>query len=264
MLDNVNLIGVHGKINAGKDTVGEIIQKLTTPINLPDENGFVSRQIQISPFRIKKYADKLKEIACLLMGCTRKQLEDRDFKEIELGEECWYYTNTLFNDDKQLVPYLEAGKDLHNNTSWYIIKLTPRLLLQLLGTECGRQIIHPNIWINALFADYKRTVWTGFDIFDFSKTPAKSIHHHEGHIEHSMGEYPKWIITDVRFPNEAKAIKDRGGILIKVIRPETDILAGDYESETALANYKDWDLVLDNSRDINYLTEQLVVFFNNF
>ncbi len=253
MLDNVNLIGVHGKINAGKDTVGEIIQKLTTPINLPDENGFVSRQIQISPFRIKKYADKLKEIACLLMGCTRKQLEDRDFKEIELGEEWWYYTNTLFNDDKQLVPYLEAGKDLHNNTSWYIIKLTPRLLLQLLGTECGRQIIHPNIWINALFADYKLSGGFGYTNDSYTET---SI------IKNS--KYLKWIITDVRFPNEAKAIKDRGGILIKVVRPETDILAGDHESETALDNYKDWDLVLDNSRDINYLTEQLVVFFNNF
>ena len=28
-----------------------------------------------------------------------------------------------------------------------------------------------------------------------------------------------WIITDVRFPNECQAIKDRGGIVIRVNRP---------------------------------------------
>ena len=31
-------------------------------------------------------------------------------------------------------------------------------------------------------------------------------------------EYPNWIITDCRFPNEAKAIKDRDGISIRVNR----------------------------------------------
>ena len=30
--------------------------------------------------------------------------------------------------------------------------------------------------------------------------------------------YPNWIITDVRFPNEADAIKGRGGIIIRVNR----------------------------------------------
>ena len=41
-----------------------------------------------------------------------------------------------------------------DSSYWNLVKLTPRKLLQLLGTDCGRDIIHPNIWVNALFADY--------------------------------------------------------------------------------------------------------------
>jgi hypothetical protein len=40
-----------------------------------------------SGFEIKKYADKLKDFVCILIGCTREQLEDQEFKEKELGEE---------------------------------------------------------------------------------------------------------------------------------------------------------------------------------
>lgn len=44
------------------------------------------------------------------------------------------------------------------------------------------------------------------------------------------------IITDVRFPNEADAIREAGGILVRVLRPG---LASDdtHESETALDDY---------------------------
>ena len=34
--------------------------------------------------------------------------------------------------------------------------------------------------------------------------------------------YPSWLVTDVRFHNEAKAIKDRGGIVIRVNRLKID------------------------------------------
>ena len=36
------------------------------------------------------------------------------------------------------------------------LKFTPRLLLQLLGTDAGRNIVHPNIWVNALMSDYRQ------------------------------------------------------------------------------------------------------------
>ena len=224
---------------------------------------------------IKKFADKLKDIACLLIGCTREQLEDREFKEKELGEE-WvaykvltqkYHYNEykLFNnrESAESFAFQHYGSDIKGRV--VTIKLTPRLLLQLLGTEAGREIIHPNIWVNALFADY--------------------VCDNCGQQECSTGEedtgqmidssFPNWIITDVRFPNEAKAIKDRGGIVIRVNRlteeqkiaslktranrPNNAIklaLKNEHPSETALDNYK-FDHVIENNGSIEELVEKV-------
>ena len=53
------------------------------------------------------------------------------------------------------------------------------------------------------------------------------------------------IITDVRFKNEAKAIKDSGGILIRM---ESDRSEEDtHKSETDLDYYNNFDLVINNN-----------------
>ena len=38
-------------------------------------------------FKNVKFADKLKDCVCILLGCTRSQLEDREFKESYLSSE---------------------------------------------------------------------------------------------------------------------------------------------------------------------------------
>ena len=48
---------------------------------------------------------------------------------------------------------------------------------------------------------------------------------------------PNWIITDVRFPNEAKAIKDKGGILIRVNRDNWKPKAGEIIDMKIFSNY---------------------------
>jgi len=194
-----NLIGISGKISSGKDLAGKILNDLSGNI-----------------FENKKFADKLKDIVCLLIGCTREQLEDREFKEKELGEEWRQY----FNDDYDLV---------YEKESTFSSLLTPRKLLQLLGTECGRQIIHPNIWVNALFADYTPLTY--------------------------------WLVTDVRFHNECQAIKNRGGIVIKINR-DFDVV-DNHSSETALDNYNGFDFVVDNNGSIDDLTNNLIKIINN-
>jgi hypothetical protein len=55
----------------------------------------------------------------------------------------------------------------------------------------------------------------------------------------------QWIITDVRFPNEAKAILDKGGILIRMLR-SVDNPNSQHESEIALDNWENWSHVIDN------------------
>jgi hypothetical protein len=211
------IIAINGKIGSGKDTVGKIINYLTAKADNPTIEyidyceALDLSDKYIGKFEIRKFADKLKDIVCLLIGCTKEQLEDQEFKNRELGEEWWYYgfgeskTNPIVKID-----YLSSKEntlDERNNDSnkKYIIKLTPRLLLQLLGTECGRNIIHPNIWINSLMSEYKPI--GDYPIFEGDK-----------YIE-DVYVYPNWIITDLRFPNEMKAVKDRNGITIRINRP---------------------------------------------
>lgn len=245
------IIGISGKKQSGKDTLGAILSILLNNPHLNNEGVlvFLRKNLTDGSWQIRKFAEKLKDMVCLLINCTREQLEDEEFKEKELGEEWWYYTNTLFNsEEKELVPYLEANEFIHNSTNWYIIKLTPRLLLQLLGTECGRQILHPDIWVNSLMSEYKDehalSTW--------------------GHEE----KYPNWIITDLRFPNELKAVKDKKGIIIRVNR--TDVIINsitgksfpikvyrkEHESETALDN-AEFDYVIDNNGSLEELVEKI-------
>jgi len=88
--------------------------------------------------------------------------------------------------------------------------MTVREFLQKLGTAVRKEI-DPEFWVKALFNTYQN-----------------------GNI----------IIADVRFPNEAEAVKARGGKLIRIERPGAG--AGNHISETALDDYKGWDIVIDN------------------
>ncbi|WP_432482563.1 deoxynucleotide monophosphate kinase family protein [Kineococcus esterisolvens] len=91
-----------------------------------------------------------------------------------------------------------------------------RRILQRLGTDVGRRLFGENVWVDAL-----------------------------------MGDLPgdRVAITDVRFPNEADAIRERDGLVIRVNRPGVGPAVsedgGVHESETALDGY-DFDLVVDN------------------
>lgn len=59
------------------------------------------------------------------------------------------------------------------------------------------------------------------------------------------------VITDVRYPNEAVAIKKRGGLLIKVTRDSAPV--GTDVADTALDGWDGWDLVIDNDGTLEEL-----------
>ena len=71
-----NLYGISGKINSGKDLVGEILQCLSCGFTTEETLTYINEDIKygVSSYKIKKYADKLKDIVCLLIGCTREDL----------------------------------------------------------------------------------------------------------------------------------------------------------------------------------------------
>ncbi len=248
----MSLIGISGKIGSGKDTVGKIIQSI---INGDHKEGTLkviqnNYSIPDSNWEIKKFADKLKDIFCLLIGFTREELESHDFKNKELGEEWWYYKVYTSGN---IYSYLEY-KDMLPSPEYYLEKHTPRTLMQLLGTECGRQIIHPNIWVNSLMSDYK-------PLCESRCNPEQCTCE-----EDCIGKKSNWLITDMRFPNELQAIKDKGGIVLRINRNnatskgidlhqklEYEITGkGNHISETALDN-SIFDYVIENNGTLEEL-----------
>lgn len=206
------IVGLSGHSSHGKDLVGEIIQFLTAT------NGVEKWEIWkslgcvgngCSPFKIVKFADKLKDIICILTNCTRKDLESQEFKSKELGEEWWY-----FDLCKERYPYIETKQC--NGEIWFerakdrIVKPTYRHLLQYIGADLLRNQLHPNTWINATMIDYRP--------YGYEKGSNKNMADVLEDIHFNTLNYPNWCITDVRFPNEAKAIKDRDGIIIRINR----------------------------------------------
>lgn len=239
-----NLIGVSGKMGSGKNLVGDIVVYLDwiNSVNSSDMplftdsteyGGEVFSLSHLHNYRQLAFADKLKDIVCLMIGCTRADLEDREFKEKPLGRE-WdcMETTSSYGGPAEIRP-MGSMEWTHSDRR----RTTPRLLLQLMGTECGRQTLHPNIWINALFADY------GIESELVDGKPEVI--------------YQSWIITDVRFPDEVKAIEDRGGIVIRLQRPNDQTgLTNVHESETALDNHA-FEHVIQNDGSIEELVEKV-------
>jgi hypothetical protein len=227
-----NLIGISGKKQSCKDTVGKIIQYLTRDYVYIDYSFDQYFSLETTKdFEVKMFANKLKDIVCLLIGCTKEQLEDETFKNKYLLDD-WLDVNYATN---------VVDIDLKN-------KSTVRELLQVLGTEAGRNVIHTNIWVNSLFSEYKYP--------NCDSIPGKICFGHKN---------PNWIITDVRFPNEAEKIKEKGGLLIRIESPRCNY-NDTHSSETALDDYGGkgdevrtdrWDSIIFNDGTIEELIEKV-------
>jgi len=220
------LIAINGKIGSGKDTVGKIIQHLTS--EWADEEFKDTDMLDVrNDWKIKKFAGKLKQIASLLTGIDVESFEDQDFKNTTLSEE-WDF----------------ADDDAPDNI------MTVRMFLQKLGTEAMRNGLHTNVWVNALFADYK-TVGEKLGFTSYS----------DRDIKEGFAEKPKWIITDMRFPNEMEAVKERKGITIRVVRPEFmvdgKVITKDlHPSETSLDS-AEFDYTIVNDSTIEDLVKKV-------
>ena len=100
---------------------------------------------------------------------------------------------------------------------------TPREAMQLLGTEWGREHFGQNFWVNI---GMERAV----DVLD---------------------QGGRVVIDDVRFPNEAAAIRVYGGKLMRITRPGVGPVNGHSSDNQKLRH----DLEIFNSRSIAGLQE---------
>lgn len=253
----MSIIGISGKKRSGKDTVGNMLQLLLESPNISSEvlQSTLNDFRPLSKWEIKKYAGHLKTMTSILTGFTGKELEDEEIKNKTVLTRYVVYDDLLdisyiFNDINKALDFYKVRKNeiiqtlssLNRIDEIISLKeehITPRTILQILGTEIGRQI-HPDIWINALMKDYKG------EIVGYDGSSKKDIF---------SKELPNWIITDVRFPNEVKAIKDRQGIIIRINRKLKN--NDNHISETALDDYKEFDYVLENSGNLITLEQSV-------
>lgn len=99
-----------------------------------------------------------------------------------------------------------------------------RRLLQVLGTEGGRNILGENIWVNTALGGY---------------SPGDDI-----------------VVTDVRFTNEADAIRAKGGTVIKIVREGVGPVNG-HISDNAMEFYK-FDHIINNNGTIQDLHDEVL------
>lgn len=232
-----NIYGICGYKQSGKNTVAKIwgildfyykmgkdywvkyaaingkIKKFTDIDYVLDNLQFENKN---SNWQEKSFAHSLKEILCILYGFKIEDFESEEFKSKELPETFWYWYMKLdagYGD--VIIPYT-TPKSPKGYEGLKLIKPTPRMLLQKIGTDLFRNQLHPNIWVNALFVDYK-SKFADRDGFVTSKLENGIVKWKPDPISEPF-HYPNWIITDIRFQNEADAVTERGGKLIKVIR----------------------------------------------
>ncbi len=194
------LIGVHGPINGGKDTVANhIISKFG--IRRPSAENSCNRFE--SKYRRYAFAKPIKEACKILFGFTQDQIEDRVLKET-------------------IDPF------------W---GFSPRKMMQLLGTEFGRDMLRKDIWIRRAELEVRNN------------------------LLNELGT----IITDVRFENEAEWLRAQpNSMLIYLIVPG---LVRDekyqHASEAGISKSEsDKVIVNDKSLGINDLHAQIDAIFS--
>jgi hypothetical protein len=116
-------------------------------------------------FKRDSFASTLKDAVAAVFGWDRELLEGRTKESRE-----WRET---------IDPWWSTRLNMPN--------LTPRLVLQLWGTEVARKAFHDDTWIASL----------------------------ENKLARAHNDI---VITDVRFPNEIQAVRNAGGIVIRVVR----------------------------------------------
>lgn len=216
------IIGINGYAGSGKDTVGIIIQYL----NCESKVNLTIEEVVIN---YKNHEWWLQDTSGWEVKKWAGKLKDVASLLTGIPVEAF---------EDQEFKKTNLGPEWNNYVN---TPMTVRDFLQKLGTEGLRDGLHVNTWVNALMADYKCV-------------PA----------DRAPGGWdcPNWLITDTRFPNEASAIKDKGGILLKVTRPGIGPI-NNHPSETAL-NQWNFDYEIQNNGSLEDLINSVKEFKQKF
>jgi len=148
------------------------------------------------------------------------------YKQYSFAEPIYKMLNTL--------PYLEhlasglPTVEKEKEHSFYA--KSPRRMLQTLGTEWGRNCVSEDLWIWILEEKFERK-------YDITK-------------------HSSYVISDLRFPNEANWVRKLGGLVVQVVRDSAKIQVAQHVSENG-AGIAGEDLIVPNDGTIEALCQQV-------
>jgi hypothetical protein len=127
---------------------------------------------------------------------------------------------------------------------------SPRQLMQTLGTEWGRQMIGENTWIAA----WKRGRDQEFE--DWAMT--QELHWGRKITDDHKDEFfndAVYVVPDIRFENEAEWVREEGGIVLHLFRPDAEEVSVHSSEAGVSVAYNDFQI--HNDGTIAALTEKV-------
>lgn len=205
----LQIFGLYGATGSGKDTVADFIAERARAAGMKAD--------------VFKFAAPVYELSAVILGTTVEKLGERETKEIPQ----WFYVSqealerahvTFCNygldrwedfsyawsrfEERHLTKYMSdiSGENKAEDIL-YAVYISPREMLQIIGTEFGRELLHQDVWLKTLMHS----------------------------IEESQVDLA--IVSDMRFPNEGAMIIESNdpanGLVtssIHVIRPTNELL----------------------------------------
>jgi hypothetical protein len=170
----------------------------------------------------------------MLIGLTGKAFSGKDTVARFLAEDHSFLEKSLADPLRAglremlgLKPSDFSPENKETVIDW--IGKSPRELLQTLGTEWGRDLVHPQVWVRYLAARLKKSLLSGESV----------------------------VITDVRFVDEAELVHRDGGQIWRVVRrrSETTRLAQHRSEQESLRIVS--DLLIENDGTLEELREKV-------
>lgn len=185
----------------------------------------------------------------LIVGFTGKAKAGKTTAANEVGKRLFYNYGVPVNGKAFADPIREIGRifgfsDAQLNYQelkeeiderWGI---SPRKFMQLVGSEMFRTHIGPDVWVKHMF-DIDIPKWVNdvksCNAYAIKECAAKPIY--------------ACTIGDVRFKNEADAIRERGGLIVRVNRPGVDEVCNGVKNHSSEREFDliNADITIDNT-----------------
>jgi hypothetical protein len=205
------IIGLIGKKGSGKSTAARIAK---------EEYGY----------KILSFAKPLKEMLCDCFGFPMHYFTDPVLKEaIDLPVEpsidfIKKLTDYAYHNLIPVSSQLEVNMILALES--FPKRVTPRTLMQFVGTDLFRNCVSENYWIHVMEMQMD--------------------------VERHFGN--RFIFDDTRFPQEIEFIRNKGGLLMKLVRPMPAYLPVDNHSSETFIDEIETDFMIRND-DLTFFKE---------